>query len=158
MKLVNTYLSDEELEQLIAHIEQKELVAAPPDLMEDILGRMEVMLTSSEEVPEVRRGITERQKIKEFRSYCFRVVTSVAATVAMIFLLPKLGNLQWTDVSATKQVILEEAVCPEREVLWKYTTKEAFLNDTGIIRRTFGGTHIFDAEDRLNIFNGKNGG
>ena len=31
------YISDEELERLIAQVEQEELVAAPPDLMEHIL-------------------------------------------------------------------------------------------------------------------------
>ena len=31
------YISDDELERLIHHVEQEELVAAPPDLMEHIL-------------------------------------------------------------------------------------------------------------------------
>lgn len=60
MKLIDTYLSDEELEQLIADIEQKELVVAPPDLMEDILERMEVTLKSSEAVSEIRRHVMKK--------------------------------------------------------------------------------------------------
>lgn len=66
------YLSDEELERLMNQVEQEELVAAPPDLMERIL------------------GAEQAAQKKEFYAYCFRVITSMAAAIALVFLLPEL--------------------------------------------------------------------
>ena len=66
------YISDDELERLINQVEQEELVAAPPDLMESIL------------------EAAGKTKKKEFTVYCFRVITSVAAAVVLVFLLPEL--------------------------------------------------------------------
>ena len=152
------YISDEELERLINQVEQEELVAAPPDLLERILeaeqeifpricgeaasgseeatkqipnicfsievtGELEVSSAASSVVAdrEIAEGtevssvarITEADKVaagasaaatkvttvsmavarkKEFYAYCFRVITSVAAAVALVFLLPELTN------------------------------------------------------------------
>lgn len=139
MKLESTYLSDEELERLIADVEQNELVAAPPDLMEGILS-----------------GI-ETTTILEFRRYCFRVLTSVAAAVAILFLLPGLGKVQFLDMPAGQQIMVWETARPEIKTPAQYATKEEVLDDRGIFTGVFGGTNIFDNDDKLNLFNGRNG-
>ncbi len=71
------YLSDLELEQLIRDVEQNELVGAPPDLAEQILHRVRMP-----------------NKKREFRRYCIRVMTSVAAAIAVVFLLPEVSDTQ----------------------------------------------------------------
>ena len=130
------YISDEELERLINQVEQEELVAAPPDLLESILNAEreishltyceaacvsaeaakripKVGLTTEEFAKDREISPTERlaeadtavematkvikanvasARKKEFHAYCFRVITSVAAAVALVFLLPELTN------------------------------------------------------------------
>ena len=66
----NTYLTDEELEQLIADVEANEMITAPPGMMEEILA-----------------GIQHKKKI--FQLYCFRVITSAAAAILLLFPLPQ---------------------------------------------------------------------
>lgn len=142
MKLENEYLSDEELEQLILDVEQYELVAAPPEILERVLDSIEAVQENSNHKVEQNR--TSDNKVREFRRYCFRVLTSVAAAITIVFLLPELLNTQLPDVT-TRQ----EMVAPG-----KYMTKEEALNDTGILTRTLGGVNIFDNDNELNIFNG----
>ena len=114
------YISDEELEHLISQVEQEELVAAPPDLLENILNAepelshlmcCEVTYVSKEEAKQIPNACFAKRKItevpealtaqstvqrmsaagkKEFYAYCFRVITSVAAAVVLVFLLPEL--------------------------------------------------------------------
>lgn len=114
------YISDEELERLINQVEKEELVAAPPDLLENILNAepefshlmcCEAIYVSEEEAKQIpnacfaKRKITEVPEVltaqstvkrmsaagkKEFYAYCFRVITSVAAAVVLVFLLPEL--------------------------------------------------------------------
>lgn len=159
MKLENTYLSDEELEQLIADVEQNELVAAPPDLVENILAEIEALSRSGEQVPvfdgdeqaskaESNAQEVNRNKVREFRRYCFRVATSAIAAVAIVFTLPAFLNAHVPDASARQDIFASA----------KYATKEEALNDTGILMQIFGGTNIFDNEDKFNIFNGRDGG
>ncbi|MBR5508529.1 MAG: hypothetical protein IKV59_00595 [Lachnospiraceae bacterium] len=75
MKCREDYLSDLELEWLIRDVEQSELVGAPPDLAEQIWYR-----------------IKTPDKKREFRRYCVRVMTSVAAAIAVVFLLPEVSD------------------------------------------------------------------
>ena len=130
------YISDEELERLINQVEQEELVAAPPDLLENILNAereishltcCEAACVSAEAAKQITKvGLTREEfakdreispterlaeadtavamatkvikvnvasaRKKEFYAYCFRVITSVAAAVALVFLLPELTN------------------------------------------------------------------
>ena len=114
------YISDEELERLISQVEQEELVAAPPDLLENILNAEPelshlmcceatyVLEEEAKQIPnacfakgkitEVPEALTAQSTVKrmsaagkkEFYAYCFRVITSVAAAVVLVFLLPEL--------------------------------------------------------------------
>ena len=130
------YISDDELEHLINQVEQEELVAAPPDLMESILEAMEG--------PRVAR-------VSEFRAYCFRVITSVAAAIALVFLLPQLTdrmnlNRMPVAVPVDKNDVVE--IIPAQAEVIKTVpdkamvvaanlipSKEEVLDDTGFIEK-----------------------
>lgn len=137
------YISDAELEQLILQVEQEELVAAPPDLLERIIDAA---------IPEKPMVIQK----KEFYAYCFRVMTSVAAAIALVFLLPELlGRMEQVgtplpgpyEKSAVVQAApsYEEIVekVPDREevVASKPTpTKAEVLNNTGFFEKVISST------------------
>lgn len=79
MKKYTEYLTDEELQLLIGGIEEQpetELVTASPFIQERVLERLQ--------------PAKQRTGAAEFRLYCFRVVTSAAAAIFLIFLLPLL--------------------------------------------------------------------
>jgi len=134
MKQESTYyLSDEELEQLIFTVEQQELVTAPPELLDKILKGVEESRESDR---------TPDNKVREFRSDCFRVLTSVAAAIVIVFLLPKLQNIQLPEVSVRQDMV----------VSGKYATKEEALMDKGILTEAFSGVNIFDNNNRFKIF------
>lgn len=68
------YLTDEELNSLIADVEQNDLVAAPPNILGSIL----------EELPQNNAS----DKIVEFRRFRMRVIAAVAAVVAFVMIVP----------------------------------------------------------------------
>ncbi len=121
------YISEEELEQLIRKVEQDELVPAPPGLTENIL-----------------RAVAVRRK-NEFSAYCFRVITSVAAAIALVFLAPELPTLMQQTVLKTEfgrqEVPSREEVTdsvPSREEVVqaeKTPARDEVINDTGFIER-----------------------
>lgn len=129
------YISDEELEQLICQVEQTELVAAPPDLTENILKAA---------------GLTQKaSKKKEFYAYCFRVITSVAAAVALIFLLPEMT--EWIgrqnvapdfikteyrqEIPAYEEVVTSVPSKEEVVAVKPAPKKEDVLSNTGAVER-----------------------
>ncbi len=132
------YISDDELERLINQVEQEELVAAPPDLMESILES------------------AGKTKKKEFTGYCFRVITSVAAAVALVFLLPELTDrmnlngrpvtehVEKSDVVGTVPVRTEVVKnVPDKTAVVENKpapSKEDVLNDTGFIEKIISNT------------------
>ena len=156
------YISDEELELLISQVEQEELVAAPPDLMESILlaaglakehAVAEENSLTAQKVVAVKKAVTRK---KEFYAYCFRVVASVAAAVALVFLLPELTermtvngmpvveHVEKSEVVGTIPVQAEVVKnAPDRATVVgaKPTpTKEEVLNDTGFIEKVISST------------------
>lgn len=133
MKTEITYLSDEELEQLISTVEQQELVAAPPELMDRILESVEKSQEGNQ---------SQNNNVKEFRSYCFRVLTSVAAAIAIVFLIPGLQSIQLPEIPEKQTTVVSD----------KYATKEEASSDDRILTRTLGGVNIFDNNNRFKIF------
>ena len=139
MKEELNYISDEELEQLILDVEQNELVTAPPDLMDAVLAKLEE--------PKIRTVKTVAAKKKEFYAYCIRVITSVAAAVALVFLLPEVSGTVLKQTSLTevnRQEIpsreeVSNTVPAKEEVLatGKVPTKEEVLDDTGLFEKVF---------------------
>lgn len=136
------YISDEELVRLILQVEQKELVAAPPDLMENIFAKLK----------DTRK--------KEFYAYCFRVITSVAAAIVLVFLLPGLTE-QMAEKKVSSDVLqtvyrqeipsYEDVVSPvpdKAEVVVAEVTpsKEEVLNKTGFFKRVISNTGWFNRD------------
>ena len=140
MRLENGYLSDEELEQLILDVEQYELVVAPPEIAERVLDSIDVVERNSNHEPKANRP--SENKVREFRSYCFRVLTSVAAAVAIVFLIPGLQSIQLPEMFEKQTRIVSD----------KYTTEKDALSDAGMLTRTLGGVRIFDNNNRFKIF------
>lgn len=159
------YISDEELEQLICQVEQEELVAAPPDLMENILAAagLEEMRVMSEKTSLPTTKIVSVKEIaarkKEFYAYCFRVVTSVAAAVALVFLLPELSvwmeqnaspdfvqTVYKQNIPAYETVVAEVPSKDEVLAVKTIPSKEEVLNDTGLIERVISSTGWFSKE------------
>ena len=85
MKLDQNYLSDEELEAFITDIEENDLVLAPPELLNQILHTIEL---SESCIKPITSFEMQRKKTIEFRKYCLQVITSVAAAIVLVFLLP----------------------------------------------------------------------
>ena len=146
------YISDEELEHLIFQVEQDELVAAPPDLMESILEAAESLgakeeLSMAKVVP-----LPAVERKKEFRAYCFRVITSVAAAVALVFLLPELTNRMNVNGVPIPEPVEKSAVVgtvPDRATVVGVQitpSKEEVLNDTGFIEQVINNTGWFNKE------------
>lgn len=124
MRQRNEYLSDEELELLVSRVEENDLVAAPPDMKERIVSG----------IAEEGSGVREGQQKKEFWNYCFRVWTSVAAAIFILFLL---------------------GAMPDKK---SETNLYRKANETGIFEEYLGGSRIFDREDSLKLFTARNGG
>lgn len=115
MKLENGYLSDEDLEQLILEVEEHELVAAPPSLIDKILTEVE-----RQEDAKVEVFASRERKVKEFRRYCIRVITSAAAAVAIVFLAPNMKSTEVTKIPS------------RQELIGTSITREEALNDAGV--------------------------
>ncbi len=134
------YLTDAELERLIQEIEQKELVPTPPDLQDQILE----VLNQEANALEERKA---RDKVIEYKRYRFRVMTTVAAAVLAVFLLPRLEGLQQQETESIEQLVKHEIVMKSR-----YETKEEALNDSGMLETMLGGVNIFADNSRWNLF------
>lgn len=111
------YLTDDELVQLMTEVETEDLVAAPPDLMENVCSCL------------------ESNSKKEYRRYCFRVWTSVAAAVALVFLIPR-----WINVLDT------------------YQSKDNRINQISVFEDVLGGNRMFDQVSSFKLFEEENGG
>lgn len=134
------YLTDAELDSLIQEIEQNEVVPSPPDLQEQILEA----LAQETKVLEERNA---RDKVIEYKRYRFRVMTTVAAAVLVVFLLPKLESLQQQETELSRPPVKHEIVMKNR-----YETKEEALSDSGMLETMLGGVNIFADNSRWNLF------
>lgn len=92
----NEYLSDLQLEALIAEVEAEDLVEAPAYITDSILSMLAE--TETEDPPanvasdanDISEFIQKPPKIIEFRNYCIRVAAITAATVALVLIIPSL--------------------------------------------------------------------
>ena len=122
---VPEYLTDAELESMILELEQKDMVPTPPDLQEQIL--------------EVLENQNRQERIRTFHKFRFQVLTTVAAAVLVVLLLPRFEEL--------KQEKIDFHTPPQ-----KYETKEEALNDSGMLETLLGGVNIFADNNRFNLF------
>jgi len=140
------YLTDAELECLIRETEQTELVPVAPDLQDMILEALELEISVLKE-PEERSA---QEKVTEFKRYRFRVLTTVAAAVLLVFLLPKLEGLQQQESEFGKLLVKHEHYGYMMQT--RYESKEEALNDSGILETILGGVTIFADNSKLNLF------
>ena len=127
------YLTENELESLLRELEQNDLVPAPPDLMLDIMENIE------------REAGKKQEKVIAYKRYRLQVLTTVAAAVLAVLLLPKISNLQ-----QPKKDFIERKY--ELEMQSRYETKEEALNDRGFLEKVLGGENIFANNSKLNLF------
>lgn len=170
MILHNRYLSDEELERLIAEAEA-DLMPAPPELADNI---RDLIQNSASDIKEKRSEPKEipktaaikKNKQKEFAAYCFRVSMAVAASVAFIFIMPYLPGFDmstgeaesYTDINRWEPEPLSEEQLAEYEALRNCPTREEVLNETNLIEKVFGENGIFTDNIHLNSLKEENGG
>jgi len=140
------YLTDAELECWSRETEQTELVPVAPDLQDMILEALELEISVLKE-PEERRA---HEKVTEFKRYRFRVLTTVAAAVLLVFLLPKLEGLQQQESEFGKLLVKHEHYGYMMQT--RYESKEEALNDSGILETILGGVTIFADNSKLNLF------
>lgn len=139
MKLEKDYLSEEELEALIADIEENDLVLAPKDLLTNILRTIDEeaqnmdleRCAEKENDPASVSFKVQNNRVIEFRKYCIQVITSVAATIALVFLLPTSMQVQKAEIPSKDMIIAEQTVKTKADVLEhkKLAKLEDFLND-----------------------------
>ncbi len=162
MILHNEYLTDEELELLIAEAED-DLVPAPPDMADVIVNAIwnEPQAKANDAVSETkqkRRQGKKASKKREFVAYCFRVAMSAAAAIAFMFIMPYLpgfggdGVEQETQEYVDKETYLKENgsdVWQEEYVT--YPSREEVLNDKSMMQRLLDGENIFNNNDKIDL-------
>lgn len=108
------YLTDEELNSLIATIEDGDMAVANPDILSGILEKIETKdlgEIQSESVPKITENadkIKKPPKNKEFILYCFKVGTAVAAAVAVIIIIPEVTRFLPGGKVLTKEEVLQK--------------------------------------------------
>lgn len=124
MKLDQNYLSDEELEALIADIEENDFVSAPPELLNQILHTIEV---SELGIKPLTYFEMQKKKTIEFRKYCIQVITSVAAAIVIVFLLPTSMKMQKSELLSipSKDMILEKQTVKTKSDVLENSSREA---------------------------------
>lgn len=124
------YLTDEELEKLISDVETEGLTMAPPDLMDDVMEKIcsaedlkqdsplvdSYLEPTNGEVDKPPKVINFEQRRKEYRRYCIRVMSSVAAAIAFVFLY--LGGMDvQTEIIPSKESVMMQEVQTREEML-----------------------------------------
>lgn len=132
------YLTEKELERMVCDLEQNDLVPAPSDMMIEILETLEQGILKEKE-------LEKREKIIAYKRYRFQVLTTVAAAVLAVLLIPKLSDLQQQENDFVKYN-------NEIEMQSRYETKEEALNDRGILEKILGKVNIFADNSKFNFF------
>ncbi len=101
MKQDKLYLSEEELDALVASIEADGLIAAPPGTEEAVLRK----LGRRSAATRPRRQLTPAA---ELRRYCLQVSAAVAAAILLVFTAPS-----WEQLRPEKKQEREEPHLPE---------------------------------------------
>ena len=130
------YLTDEELEKLISDVEIEGLMMAPPSLIDDVMEQIEraedvtkesqsddsYLESTKRQVDKPPKVIDFEQRRKEYRRYCIRVMSSVAAAIAFVFLY--LGGMDvQTEIIPSKESVMMQ------EVQTIYSVKEEVFGD-----------------------------
>lgn len=118
------YLKEKELEELIRKIEEEELKAAPPDLLDNLLSAVEetgqkpsISAVKTEERKQIISIIETRRR--EYRRFCRRVISTAAAAVVLILVMSGRLYLQGTAVPSKTAVMLKERPVVSKESVAK---------------------------------------
>ena len=106
------YLTEEELNALIREVEMTEMTSAPPDLLDDILQKIDLA-----ELAKPPRIVCIEKRRKEYRRFCIQVASSVAAAIVLLFMLPAFSGGKEMTVPAKEQVLAASDVKSKEEVL-----------------------------------------
>lgn len=74
------YLSDEELEKMIAEIEESDMVPAPTMMKDEILSKLTPKTSDIHKI----KSFTK----KDYLKYCIQVSVAIAATIALMIFVP----------------------------------------------------------------------
>ncbi len=170
------YLSQEELELLIAETESEEWLDPPPGLREDIISRI---LESTEQAGKTEKetrikfrqkgrtteyskegrtaGHRKEDRTAEYYRYCIRVTASVAAAVFLIFTMPWVTETeQWRKMTDENPIDrnLEELESRRLGNLLDgiFGNLAAEPRSDVIFRRALASNIIFGGSDQRSIF------
>ena len=148
------YLTDAELESMILELEQHDMVPAPPDLQGQILEALEKEMPGQETVAmKLSDDRSRQERIGAFHKFRFQVLTTVAAAVLVVLLIPKLEDLQQEKTDFLTPLQKQEYAQKQEYVIQsRYENKEDALNDSGMLETLLGGVNIFADNNRLNLF------
>ena len=148
------YLTDAELESMILELEQHDIVPAPPDLQEQILEALEKEMPGQETVAmKLSDDRSKQERIRAFHKFRFQVLTTVAAAVLVVLLLPKFEELKQEKIDFLTLLQKQEYTQKQEYVMQsRYETKEEALNDSGMLETLLGGVNIFADNNRFNLF------
>lgn len=111
------YLSDEELDNLILEIEEHEIIEAPPNLSDEILqsvfGNNELDAGGNTEVINISN---RKDKKRAYIIYSLKVAISVAAAIALMFVMPTIQDKS-TVTKSKEEMLASEQVLSKDEVL-----------------------------------------
>ncbi len=130
MKRDYGYLSDEELNKLIAEAENEGLAEAPESISEKVLA--EIVTEASIQTEKDNPAGRQRNKQAEFYKFTYKVVLSVAAAILLMTVIPM------SKVSPSRDEVLQgievksrDEVLTEHEHNMILTAIETFINEKG---------------------------
>ena len=145
MKLDQNYPSEEELEALIANIEEHDLVQAPPNLLNQILYTIDDSIPFENNTSLLEKDLfyIQRRKTIEFRKYCLQVITSVAAAIVLVLLLPTSMQMQKYELPSipSKDIILAKQMVKTKSDVVENHSREKTKTE-----------HIFNDIEWFNVF------
>jgi len=157
------YLSDEELNSLIAQVEAGDIVTAPPDMLDNILHKLDEsgkkplqdntvnpQTDNAIDIARPPRNIEPIKQKNEFVKYCIRVIGSVAAAIVLLLVVPEIKNsntYQLSKKNIQENVLQQQILFTNEEDKW-VLTKEEILDD-----RLFGIDVKIPAIKETRLFN-----
>lgn len=145
MMLRTEYLSDEELECLIAETEAEHMISAPPDLAENIICEIQIL---KRETKKQEKLYIKKQRQKEFHTFCFRVVVAMAASLFVLF----------APVDSIKDGIEEIMPVQDWEKQQDSFTRGDFIQRKNRLGDLLQQRIILQNSDEVNIFGNRDGG
>lgn len=140
MRIEEEYLTDEELDALILSVEAEGLVQAPAGVMEQV---MEELLPGETLGAE---PVLQKDKVVEFRRYCLRVITSVAAAVILMFALPGTIKMQENGIP-TRESVLGQRETKTREQVLGEKSLFGSLGNSRFLSESIRYINVDDLED-----------